>query len=505
MTCLQESETFSRIETRRRKLKRIGNLFGVHIASESVCSGHCAPLDFVYDWCYQRPSLSVILGPRGGGKSYLAAFGTLWDSLKYDRHGTRILGGSKAQSQQIYEAIVGFSMTATGQRVFQTVNKESARCISGSDISMLAASSTSVRGPHVPSLKLDEIDEIDPDIREAAMGMCMERLGVSASVAMMSTWHRLGGPMGDLIERGQAGEFPYYHFCAFDILERCPESRSGPNLENCPACPLVKWCHDTTNPLPKAKRSNGHYAIDSLIQKVKGVSLRVFEADYLCLGPKADGLWFGQFDEARHVAIDAEYDPSLPVHIAIDSGVYTGAVLYQVVRRPWALNRFNVFGDYLSYDLSAEANARAILALAQTLCHGRLDRRWTDPAGGSRNPVGPTVMQEYARCGLPLVGWPVGSVADGLAVVESSLRAADDSQRLYIHPRCKDLVRGFKGYRRAKRNNQWVDWPEDPQHPFEDLIDALRGGMVADDPTQPGRPQVTAGKRAVRALPGMIP
>ena len=31
----------------------------------------------------------------------------------------------------------------------------------GSEVSILAASSTSVRGPHVPSLKLDEVDEID--------------------------------------------------------------------------------------------------------------------------------------------------------------------------------------------------------------------------------------------------------------------------------------------------------------------------------------------------------
>ena len=92
--------------------------------------------------------------------------------------------------------------------------------------------------------------------------------------------------MSTLIERGHAGEFPVATYCIFEVLERCPESRSGLNLENCPACPLLAWCHEDCDAdpqgRPKAKRSQGHYAIDSLIQKVQATSLRVFEADYLC-------------------------------------------------------------------------------------------------------------------------------------------------------------------------------------------------------------------------------
>jgi hypothetical protein len=35
----------------------------------------------------------------------------------------------------------------------------------------------------------------------------------------------------------------------------------------------------------------------------------------------------------------------------------------------------------------------------------------------------------------------------------------------------------MQNYRRAKRGGQWQDWPEDPQHPHEELVDALRGGL----------------------------
>jgi hypothetical protein len=403
-----------------------------------------------------------------------------WDA----GHGTRILGGSREQSLQVYQALRQIVRGSRGpigcdHEAVASLLRGEARYRNGSEVSILSASSTSVRGPHVPSLKLDEVDEIEPDCREAAMGMCMGRKGMPGSVVMTSTWHRLGGPMSQLIDRARNGAFPLYTFCAFEVLERCPEERSGPGLERCGECPLMAYCHDVHDGgPPKAKRSNGHYAIDSLIQKVQATSRRTFEADYLCRGPRADGLWFPGFHTTRHVTVSAEFDPSLPVHLAIDSGVFTGAVFFQVGRSAGTSEEVRIFADYLAEGRPAEANARAILEVARTRCQGRLDLISTDPAGGARNPVGPTVIGEYERVGLrPLRRWPVGSVADGLALVESFVQPADGAARLIIHPRCRDTIQAFEGYRRARRAGQWQDYPEDPQHPHEDLIDALRGGL----------------------------
>lgn len=463
----------------RRVLSEFSTALGVHVADVPVCEGHHAPLDFLEAWCYDRPSASVVLGPRGGGKSYLAALATVWDSLAFKGHGTRVLGGSEAQSRQIYDALKEFAATGAGSIYVRSIAKEAATFHNGSDVSILAASSRSVRGPHVPTLRLDEIDEIDSDIRESAMGMCMARGEARASVSMTSTWHRVGGPMAELIDRARNGEFPLWHFCTFEVLERCPDIRSGPNLERCPECLLVQWCHDTAG-LPKAKRANGHYAIDSLIQKVLTVSRRVFEADYLCAGPKADGVWFPQFDEARHVNFDSEYDPFLPVHLAVDSGVFTGAVFYQIHDNGDGFPSLTVFADYLAEGLTAENNAVAILEVARVHCNGKIHERYSDPAGGARNPVGPRVLEIYETAGLALDKWPVTSVSDGLSQVESLLMSAGGTVRLTIHPRCQWLIDAFRGYRRKKRAGQWTDDPEDPQHPYEDVMDALRGGVMAD-------------------------
>lgn len=468
--------------TKRSLVATLGNEFGITIPSVAVCVDHSAPLDFVTQWIYDRPGMSVVLGPRGGGKSFLSAFATHVDSYRRPHHATKILGGSLAQSEQIYNAIQTFEDVQPGE--IATFTKTRAVYLSGSEVSMLAASAKSVRGPHVPTLRLDEIDEIDPDIRESSVGMCMDRNGVPASISMTSTWHRVGGPMAGLIERGQAGEFPYYSFCAFEVLERCPESRSGPNLEHCPECPIQRWCHDTNGGIPKAKRSNGHYAIDSLIQKVKTVSLRIFEADYLCKGPKADGVWFTTFDD-QHISEDAEYNPRLPVHVGLDTGVSTGAVFYQVM--PGADDdppSISVFADYFAEGLYAEANAYAVMAVADTYCNGLMDICWTDPAGDARTAIGPKTIAEYERAGLRLTKWnrqgKQDRVADGLALIEGALLSVNGTRRIKIHPRCVNLISAFKSYRRKKIANQWMDRPEDPQHPAEDLMDSLRGGLVAD-------------------------
>jgi hypothetical protein len=254
----------------------------------------------------------------------------------------------------------------------------------------------------------------------------------------------------------------------------------------------MAWCHEDRDldpkRRPKAKRSNGHYGIDALIQKVKAVSPRVFASDYLCRGPQAEGTWFSQFELSDNVSESAEFDPALPVHIAVDSGVFTGAVFFQVNPGPqWPSAReplrVNVFAEFLAEGRTAEACALALKSIADQMCGIAPRYVSTDSAGGARNPVGPTVISEYQRCGLVgetgIQQWPryPGCVTEGLGLIEGLVRSADGAARLKIHPRCKHLATAFLSYARARRSGQWMDYPADPQHPHEDLIDALRGGL----------------------------
>jgi hypothetical protein len=471
---------------------------GVSIPVRAVCAGHTSLFDLFARQFLERPSLALWHGPRGSGKSFLSAIETHLTSRFHARHGTRILGGSLSQSEQIYEALReavrdGRGRYSNDADTIDRLLKSEVFYRNGSQVSLLAASPTSVRGPHVPSLKLDEIDEIESDIRESAMGMAMEKHGCRSSVLMTSTWHRVAGPMAELMERGRNGAFPVATFCVFEALETCPTERSGPNYEKCPECPIMQWCHSDrdSDPAgrPKAKRSRGHYKIDSLIQKAKAVSERVFESDYLCLRPRAAGVWFSMFDEARHVRPAAEYDPHCPVHLAIDPGVHTGGVWFQVRPRVDGQgHRINVFADYFAEGLSAETNAQEIREKTRELCGTGMGRQRVsmDPAGNARTAVGPTVRGEYERAGVMgkngLESWPAGKKADGLALIEALLQSADRTVNLTIHPRCRHLITALQCYARARHGNQWMDYALDPQHPHEDLIDPLAGALKLEFP-----------------------
>ena len=462
---------------------------GVRMAKRPVCCGHSARACRRAARPAQRPS----------GNELLSADRSHLDSRFHPCHETRILGGSLSQSEQIHQALREAVLRSRGRKGLSDADsiarllKNEVHYHNGSTVSILAASPTSVRGPHVPSLKLDEVDEIDSDIRESAMGMAMEKRGCRSSVLMTSTWHRVAGPMAELIDKGREGAFPVDTYCVFEVLERCPEERSGPNLENCPQCPLVAWCHSERDAhpsgLPKAKRSAGHYTIDSLIQKVKAVSLRVFESDYLCLRPRAAGVWFSMFDESSHVSTTAEFIPNWPVHLAIDPGVHTGADLVPgraAARRPrppgHRLRRLLRRGALGGEQRPGDRRAIPAALRDRDGSHPRLD----GPGRESRTAVGPTVRGEYERAGCQgrngLESWPVSPKADGLQLVEALLKSADGSVNLTIHPRCRRLITALRCYARARRADQWMDYPEDPQHPHEDLVDPLCGGLKLEFP-----------------------
>ncbi len=502
--------------------------FGVRIATCRVCPEHNTPWEFFRAMHFDEPDQMICVGPRGGGKSFLTALDSHLKSRRTPGYGTRVLGGSLAQSAQIRAAIQEAVLNGKGPYGWNDADQiaalaaKSVRYQNGSEIQMLAASATSVRGSHVPSLKLDEVDEMKTDIRESAIGILTEKAtkgwdsqgfygptGVrqKASVVMTSTYHRVGGPMALLLDKvkeineAKLGSFPVFTVCAFDVLERCPDEVSGPNLEFCPACPLITWCHNIPDGdvrrggIPRAKRGNGHYPVRSLQAKALQVSGRVFAADYLSKEPSIAGLYFPAFDPSeggKHVPTrpndwpnPAEYRPDVEVYMAFDPGPHSGAVFFQVYAIPWEggyVPGVNVFADYYSVGSDVATVAEGIKEIARTLCNDNMDRRAVDPAGDSATGFGRTLLQEFTSAGLTFTDrWSKkkGSVKEGLDLIEAFLNPAAGPIALMIHPRCRHLIKALRAFRRkqVKNTQVFLDEPEDPQHPAEDLIEALRGGL----------------------------
>jgi hypothetical protein len=191
-----------------------------------------------------------------------------------------------------------------------------------------------------------------------------------------------------------------------------------------------------------------------------------------------EGVWFANFEPARHVSLEAEFHPGYPVRCAIDAGTsrHTAAVFFQVRSDPASDRpRVTVFADYHALDVVSQKNALAIKALADRLpCYGHIDLVRLDPSATGRSSLGPAAYGEYERVfgSRILARWPHHLVLDGLDTIELLL----DTGNLTIHPRCTRLKDAFRNYCRKRQRGQWIDVPADG-HPEEDLIDALRGGI----------------------------
>jgi phage terminase large subunit-like protein len=192
----------------------------------------------------------------------------------------------------------------------------------------------------------------------------------------------------------------------------------------------------------------------------------------------SDGVWFHRFDPSKHVSEEARYDPRWPVHLAIDCGLsrHVAAVWFQV-RGVEPSRRVTVFGEFHAEGLYSEAAAKAILAHAWDLPSGsRIDTVRLDPASTARSGVGPAAYAEFERVfgSRMLSRWPLHRVAEGLDLLDLLM----DKGLLLIHPSCTMLRAAFQNYvRKRTGRGDWLDEPADPQHPHEDLMDALRGGV----------------------------
>jgi hypothetical protein len=217
-----------------------------------------------------------------------------------------------------------------------------------------------------------------------------------------------------------------------------------------------------------------------------------------------EGAWFDGFDSSVHVDASVTLQPGLPVYEAIDSGVHTGAVWFQIDDR-WGDPRCWILGDLYLFDVPAEKAARAILGRrAEILGSTRANvLAVTDPAGGASTPFGVTVLEEYERAGLRPTAWPKLPILGGLEAIEALV--SDTPARLLIHPRAEAIIAAFGNYKRKQVAGQWIDRPEDPQHPHEDMMDALRGGLgsvLGSNRGGWGRPLVGGGSAGRGLRPG---
>lgn len=201
----------------------------VWIPRERCCPHHVSPFDAFTHAYFAETPLCVWLASRGfGGKSFLLALLTLTEAITLGA-AVNLLGGSGEQSQRVHSYIAGTDPNAYGKfwdsprapkhMLVSDPTKREMRLSNGAFVKALMASGSSVRGPHPQRLRLDECDEMDLDIFDAAMGQTMAARGVTPQTVCSSTHHKPDGTMTEILKRATDRGWPVFEWCYRENLE----------------------------------------------------------------------------------------------------------------------------------------------------------------------------------------------------------------------------------------------------------------------------------------------
>ena len=262
--------------------------WGVRIPRAKVCPEHTPPAEYVVASFFEDVQDCICWANRSGGKTFNGALSTWLDSLFKAKCETKILGGSAEQSLRMYEHILSLVTPPFQHLVDGEALRTRSHLTNGSNIQILTASTKSVRGPHPQKLRLDEIDEFEDRIFEAALLIPKSARGIRASTHIYSTMHRAYGLMNKVITGAAQSGYRIFKWCVMDVLERC-EGR------DCEICELWEDCQG------RARHADGFYPVEDAISAKRKVSRETWESEMLCLMPSQEGLIYREFDLSIHV------------------------------------------------------------------------------------------------------------------------------------------------------------------------------------------------------------
>lgn len=467
--------------------------FSIHLAQTKLIDAHTPPFDYLV-WSFfegmnpdssgapRSPADALVWANRGGGKTFLAALATALDLLFKPSIQIRLLGGSLDQSARMHAHLRALCQAPIlAERLQGRITERRVQLDNGSAAEILAQSQTSVRGTRVQKLRCDEVELFDPDVWEAAQlttrSMRAGPFDIRGGIECLSTMHVPHGLMQRLVEDARGGGRILFKWGVLDVLARCTDEHT------CETCPLHPECQGKA----KARADEaGHIPVADAIAMKSRVALCTWESEMLCLRPRRTDAVLPEFDPRLHVVNTLPWEqatppqsspppprpfvaPSLPL-ASIDFGFRAPTVILWARLDEhgtlWITDERSVAGEVLASHIDAILNAPAQ--------RGQPLPAWigVDPAGAhAESQTGRSAVDELRAAGLT-VRYRASTIHSGLALVRARLKPADGAPpRLFIHDRCRELIRSMERYHYPPDRPECTDPVKDGA---DHAVDALR-------------------------------
>jgi hypothetical protein len=473
---------------------------GLLLPMRATCPGHQTPLDYLAHSFLEEldaPTDAAVWACRGGGKTMTGALATLLDLVFKPGIQVRILGGSLEQSDKMYAYLRRLFEGNLAPLLRRAPMRRRLELRNGSAVEVLAQSDTSVRGTRVQKLRCDEAELFDPDVWKAAQlttrSMEVNAKVVRGSIDVLSTMHRPGGLMQDLLTGKDASDTRrVFAWCIWDVVARCHEDRK------CAKCPLWADCGG------RAKEGTGFVPVEDVIGMHARVSRSTWEHEMLCLPPRPENGVFSAFRRELHVSAwpgprgarlragrqVIAGERGWMVVEALVAGVdfgYVGAFvcLWVAMLRDAAGRRVVwIVDELVTRQRTLAANVRAMKAAGAEAAGAAAmeeERRGWRPDVVCCDVAGRGPNSQTGRPDESLLrdeGFKVRSasmrIEEGVALLNEMIDPANSGGgvRLLIDPKCVRLIAAMEGYARKKGGEIAKDGVHDH------LIDALRYAVV---------------------------
>ena len=317
--------------------------FGVHIPAVACCPGHVAPAQAFCDALFARAPVALWIASRGfGGKTFLLALLAAANAILFETD-VIILGGSGQQSLRVVEQLHGLWAAGQVPRAWLASEPSLTKTTFawGNTIQALTASQTAVRGAHPTRLLLDEIDEMELPILEAAQGQPMDRNGVQAQTVMSSTHQYPDGTVTAMRCRAAELDWPVSQWCYRETLKPHGWLTEDQVVRKQAELSRTMWAVEYELQEPSAEgRAIDPAAVERMFDATLGTDIPAGDLEHTWRGqpgppaerawPDPAGAWYCtgiDWAQKRHYTVAAV--------VRCDTTPLQVVAVYRIQRRPW--------------------------------------------------------------------------------------------------------------------------------------------------------------------------
>jgi hypothetical protein len=330
---------------------------GIDIPRTAVCPDHNAPFEAVADLFFERISACLIIGSRGGGKTFLIAILHWVNSLFKPGIESCSFAAQERQAHIPYSHLRSWIYDAAGNKkdIIRSSQMSETVFANGSKVKVLGSTESAVNGEHPNFVHGDELDLMAPGTFKESRNMSMsgtttDGRPIIPQDVLTSTRKGPSGMVQQLVnevEEAVRGGFKpprkIYNFCIKEIAQERPEcQRADPEARKARLTELNRnpnelcECHLIRKGVwPESQKdrtmdqicggdffkSRGHKSKAGVEQNFSENDVHTFETQQLNLKPDMQYHYVPEFNEAKHGIRNYVPDPANgPIYTSVDWG-----------------------------------------------------------------------------------------------------------------------------------------------------------------------------------------